>query len=496
MQRLARFKLEEINQNATVLFEHYDEILKIVRAHLPPSTATLFAKPEIKSDRVTVEWYSELEGQPYLIPENESGKAALQKIAPVIQQRLNAISALTQDLTQKGSISAEQSTWLNQLVDGATHDTRQIYLVNNEPVITGWGIGKKVEPPAPPPVVPVAAPKHRWCYWLLPLLLLLLGLLAWWWFNREPVVPPKVEPPKVEEPKKEEPKIEEPKPEPPKEEPKVEEPKPEPPKEEPKVEEPKPEPVQEPIKEEPKVEPPVVEPPKEEPKQPPQKVCKPKYKPGETPQMVMIFDNSASMLYSLLENSQAISNFEQRWDAYGVSDEELQYMRRLPNRLATAKKASSNIINSIGKNVDIGLVSLKTCPAATNHGFYSPGKRNALKAKIQAMKPGEENSGTPLYNGLQIASSMIDGVKRDAFILLLSDGKDSCTTADICGLANQIAKEKPRLKVNVVDIGGARAANCVASATGGKVFTANNQKQVVSMVNQAIKPMTKTDECE
>lgn len=482
MQRLARFKLEEINQNATVLFEHYDEILKIVRAHLPPSTATLFAKPEIKSDRVTVEWYSELEGQPYLVSENESDKATLQKILPLIQQRLNAIAALTQNLTERGVINAEQSAWLNQLVEGANHNTRQIYLINNEPVITGWGIGKKVEPPAPPPVVPVAAPKHRWCYWLLPLLLLLLGLLAWWWFNREPVIPPKVEPPKVEEPKKEEPKIEEPKPEPPKEEPKVEEPKPEPPKEEPKVEEPKPEPVQEPIK--------------EEPKQPPQKVCKPKYKPGETPQMVMIFDNSASMLYSLLESSQAISNFEQRWDAYGVSDEELQYMRRLPNRLATAKKASSNIINSIGKNVDIGLVSLKTCPAATNHGFYSPGKRNALKAKIQAMKPGEENSGTPLYNGLQIASSMIDGVKRDAFILLLSDGKDSCTTSDICGLANQIAKQKPRLKVNVVDIGGARAANCVASATGGKVFTANNQKQVVSMVNQAIKPMTKTDECE
>ena len=497
MQRLARFKLEEINQNATVLFEHYDEILKIVRAHLPPSTATLFAKPEIKSDRVTVEWYSELEGQPYLVSENESDKATLQKISPLIQQRLNAIAALTQNLTERGVISAEQSTWLSQLVEGANHNTRQIYLINNEPVITGWGIGKKVEPPAPTPVVPVAAPKHRWCYWLLPLLLLLLGLLAWWWFNREPVVPPKVEPPKVEEPKKEEPKIEEPKPEPPKEEPKVEEPKPEPLKEEPKVEEPKPEPVQEPIKEEPKVEPPVVEPPKEEPKQPPQKVCKPKYKPGETPQMVMVFDNSGSMFFTMQESSQTIDAFIQRAETYGASDEEIQYMQRLPNRLSTAKKASTNIINSIGKNVDIGLVSLRTCPAATNHGFYSPGKRNALKAKIQAMKPAEgDSSGTPLYNGLQVASSMVDGVKRDAFILILSDGKDNCNTPDICGLANQIARQKPRLKVNVVDIGGARAANCVASATGGKVFTANNQKQVVSMVNQAIKPMTKTDECE
>ena len=497
MQRLARFKLEEINQNATVLFEHYDEILKIVRAHLPPSTATLFAKPEIKSDRVTVEWYSELEGQPYLVSENESDKATLQKISPLIQQRLNAIAALTQNLTERGVISAEQSTWLNQLVEGANHNTRQIYLINNEPVITGWGIGKKVEPPAPPPVVPVATPKHRWCYWLLPLLLLLLGLLAWWWFNREPVVPPKVEQPKVEEPKKEEPKIEEPKPEPPKEEPKVEEPKPEPLKEEPKVEEPKPEPVQEPIKEEPKVEPPVVEPPKEEPKQPPQKVCKPKYKPGETPQMVMVFDNSGSMFFTMQESSQTIDAFIQRAETYGASDEEIQYMQRLPNRLSTAKKASTNIINSIGKNVDIGLVSLRTCPAATNHGFYSPGKRNALKAKIQAMTPAEgDSSGTPLYNGLQVASSMVDGVKRDAFILILSDGKDNCNTPDICGLANQIARQKPRLKVNVVDIGGARAANCVASATGGKVFTANNQKQVVSMVNQAIKPMTKTDECE
>ena len=497
MQRLARFKLEEINQNATVLFEHYDEILKIVRAHLPPSTATLFAKPEIKSDRVTVEWYSELEGQPYLVSENESDKATLQKISPLIQQRLNAIAALTQNLTERGVISAEQSTWLSQLVEGANHNTRQIYLINNEPVITGWGIGKKVEPPAPPPVVPVATPKHRWCYWLLPLLLLLLGLLAWWWFNREPFISPKVEPPKVEEPKKEEPKIEEPKPEPPKEEPKVEEPKPEPPKEEPKIEEPKSEPVQEPIKEEPKVEPPVIEPPKEEPKQPPQKVCKPKYKPGETPQMVMVFDNSGSMFFTMQESSQTIDAFIQRAETYGASDEEIQYMQRLPNRLSTAKKASTNIINSIGKNVDIGLVSLRTCPAATNHGFYSPGKRNALKAKIQAMTPAEgDSSGTPLYNGLQVASSMVDGVKRDAFILILSDGKDNCNTPDICGLANQIARQKPRLKVNVVDIGGARAANCVASATGGKVFTANNQKQVVSMVNQAIKPMTKTDECE
>ena len=122
-------------------------------------------------------------------------------------------------------------------------------------------------------------------------------------------------------------------------------------------------------------------------------------------------------------------------------------MQRLPNRLSTAKKASTNIINSIGKNVDIGLVSLRTCPAATNHGFYSPGKRNALKAKIQAMTPAEgDSSGTPLYNGLQVASSMVDGVKRDAFILILSDGKDNCNTPDILWPSKSNSQTKTAFK--------------------------------------------------
>ena len=52
MQRLARFKLQEINQNVTALFVHYDEIIKFLRSHLPPRTAPLFANPEIKPDRV------------------------------------------------------------------------------------------------------------------------------------------------------------------------------------------------------------------------------------------------------------------------------------------------------------------------------------------------------------------------------------------------------------------------------------------------------------
>ena len=75
------------------------------------------------------------------------------------------------------------------------------------------------------------------------------------------------------------------------------------------------------------------------------------------------------------------------------------------------------------------------------------------------MQPSEEDSGTPLYSGLQQAAAMVDGKNRDAFILIISDGEDNCQSGDVCSLARQIAKQKPRLRINVVDIGGAQAAN-------------------------------------
>ena len=212
--------------------------------------------------------------------------------------------------------------------------------------------------------------------------------------------------------------------------------------------------------------------------------------------MVIIFDASPSMETTLLESPQTIKEFEERQATMDVSDFEIEYMKRLPNRLSMAKKSSANIIDNIDKNVDIGLVALRQCPSANSYGFYSPNKRNILKNKIKKMQPDNSpNSGTPLYSGLKKASSMVDGIKRDAFILILSDGEHSCDSSNICSLANKLAQSKPKLKVNVVDIGGAQAANCVAYATGGEVFTANNPKQVTSMINQAVTPMTEITNC-
>ena len=443
MQRLARFKLQEINQNVTALFVHYDEIIKILRSHLPPSTATLFAKPEIKADQVTVEWYSELEGQPVLITQEMQEDKRFKPTISLIQQRLNAIMTLNQELMTKGVLTPEQSAWLAQLVEGATHDTRQIYLVNNEPVITGWGIGKKVEPPAPPPVVPLTAPKHRWCYWLLPLLLLLLGLLAWWWLNREPVVPPKVEPPKVEEPK---------------------------------VEEPKPE---------------------------PKKNCRVVEKPTDAPQLAIIFNNASGMRYTLLESAKKVAIFDEKLRnpaKYGITQQDVYYMYRKPNRSVASKKSVAELINNIPTAVDIGLVELKSCLStskkasyATNHGIFTAAQRSTLKAKLNKMQVRENQvPGTPIYEGLQKALTIIDGKEREALIVLITEGNGDCTNRNVCELIKKEAKERPKLKINIVNINSPwHNTDCLAKTTGGEILNGDmtNQVKLTEAIKKSMEPV-------
>jgi hypothetical protein len=58
-------------------------------------------------------------------------------------------------------------------------------------------------------------------------------------------------------------------------------------------------------------------------------------------------------------------------------------------------------------------------------------------------------------------------------MLVESDDPESCRQAP-CTLAQALARSTLHLKINVVDILGTGAGNCLAAATGGKVFTARN----------------------
>ena len=156
-----------------------------------------------------------------MLGHTEWEQVARKNAETLISQRLEAVDKLRVDLLQKGTITSEQSALLESLVKAVQHDSVQIYVVNKQPVITGWGLGKK---PMPAVSSTPKVKKSRWWLWLL--LLLLLGGLAWWFYfypapiKAEAVAPVKIEIAKPEQ-KPESPK-EEPKNEPVKEEPQIE----------------------------------------------------------------------------------------------------------------------------------------------------------------------------------------------------------------------------------------------------------------------------------
>jgi hypothetical protein len=59
-----------------------------------------------------------------------------------------------------------------------------------------------------------------------------------------------------------------------------------------------------------------------------------------------------------------------------------------------------------------------------------------------------------------------------------------------------LKRAKPHLKINVVDITGTGAGNCVAQATGGKVYTARNADEVVAMTERAAREAMGPEGCK
>jgi hypothetical protein len=216
------------------------------------------------------------------------------------------------------------------------------------------------------------------------------------------------------------------------------------------------------------------------------------------PELVIVFDASGSM--ALPADIRKIRLVEQKINqaklglvltslTMGRHSAEKQYMNLMrqfspknQSRMHGAKTAVNQLVKKTPEDMDIGLVVLNKCPGAKKYGFYSPAKRQQFSGLINSLEP---KSGTPLGNAISKAGQMIDGVSKPATMIVISDGQESCG-ADPCETASRLAAQKPYLTINVVDILGTGAGNCVARATkNGKVYTANNLQDIVKMTEEA-----------
>ncbi|MBI6529221.1 VWA domain-containing protein [Proteus vulgaris] len=498
MNRISRLTADITR--ADFALTHQQQLLQLLTQHFPTKYRALFATPEKKSDDV-IEWYSAVSGNPVALTSLQGQEQ--QEIRRILDERLNDIKTQTALLASQNRITDEE----RHLLDTASTlpDSESVYVINGQPVITWW----PRTTPLPPPIAQVTAgasaaaagaaladvpakTRNRWLRWLLLFLFLLfLILLASWLkgcFDPKAVPPVEEEKPAVVIPPKPEPTPEpEPIPEP------VPEPIPEP--------VPKPVPVPEPIPE-----------PKPVPKPVPVKkltpleacvqdelkkvgvtektanttcenrlaskikqMCPADRPPELAPQVIIIFDASGSMALSMNlteDDLDFISSTGQLFPGYDAE----------PRRITVARNAATKIINNIPSDMKITTVVASDCGVVKSSPAYGGNERSKLLNYIKRIEP---DSGTPLAESIQRAGSLIKGNNRDTIIVLLSDGLESCDQ-DPCTAARTLKRAHPRAIINVVDILGTGAGNCVANATGGKVFTARNANEVSLMTRKAI----------
>ncbi len=510
--------------------------VQILANQLPPSVAALYATPKADADG-TVHWLTNVSGQPR--PYAELPVAEAGRLKTVLFERLSALRQYAEVLEKQPGHDAAAVELLKHA--GAEPPVEAIFSLNGQPVLLYWN---HALPPDPKrqvlaaPVVPLAAATvavvatpvlTKVLRWLATLLVLLVILFLLWWFfcpkswrvsnvdqalapTTEVVTPPLVSqvspppPPAAQPPEVVKPAEPETPPEPPALRKPVDPPEPEVPAEPvpPLVEVPEPEPellrprvvTPEPVPPKPEVVPPKVA----APVRPPvpkaitienaKDVC-PEDRPASlAPEMIVVFDASGSMQINI-----NATEAEQEWlfkilnagpnplSRLSPSDrQKFERLHREPTRIVTAKQATIDVMQRLPKDVGTGLVVVDQCPGgARNLGRFSPSQRGQMINRLSQLRP---HQGTPLADGLLQGGELADGVTRQSTILLVSDGEENCG-GDPCFVARNLKRQKPHLKINVIDIGGTGAANCAAELTGGKVYTVSNVKELNLAVERA-----------
>lgn len=230
-------------------------------------------------------------------------------------------------------------------------------------------------------------------------------------------------------------------------------------------------------------------------------LCPGQRPPELAPEMVVVFDGSGSMRYSLevsdeqIRRNEGAAAVEGMMKQFGLrlppGQSSADQLMREPTRITVARRATQAVVQRVPSDMSVGLVMVDECPAARPQGFFPPGRRGELLSRIQGIEP---RKGTPLADGIAKAAQMVDGTRREALIVVVSDGTESCN-GDPCAVAAQLKASKPHVKVNVVDITGTGAGNCVAQATGGKVFTARNADEVAAMTRRAAQEALGPEDC-
>lgn len=210
------------------------------------------------------------------------------------------------------------------------------------------------------------------------------------------------------------------------------------------------------------------------------------------PEFVTIFDTS----YSMVLNLDATVDDENWFFNHGKhiigGNERTRRLLSAPNREVVAKQAISTMVKNLHPDINARLITFAGCRAKTkDHGIFTQQQRPDLLSIIRGI---EMDDGTPLAANLAYAASKVDGRDNDAVIVMFVDGVDGCG-GDVCAEAKTIAREQPRLKVNVVNIGSEASESCITSLTGGRTYDSTDAEQISMLLAKATEEVTSHAKC-
>jgi hypothetical protein len=165
------------------------------------------------------------------------------------------------------------------------------------------------------------------------------------------------------------------------------------------------------------------------------------------------------------------------------------------SKIAAAKEVMAKAIPGLPAEVRLGLVAYghrKKGDCADVEVLVKPGSsdRAGLLKQVQALSP---KGKTPIADSIKQTAEMLKGKENETTIVLVSDGIETCN-ADPCGVVKALKASGIKFVLHVVgfDVNAAGKAQleCLASAGGGKYFSAGDAAGLLAALDAVKKEVT------
>lgn len=142
------------------------------------------------------------------------------------------------------------------------------------------------------------------------------------------------------------------------------------------------------------------------------------------------------------------------------------------SKIEAARLAAHEVVPISSQHRRLGLLTLGPGRKEQCSNINIPVKirLNAAQAILDSIDKIKTDGGTPLSSALEKAAEELDYTHKEATIIVITDGDDTCGRST-CDTARELKKKSSELTIHVIGLEGGfdelKNASCIADETGG-----------------------------